>query len=275
VAAYDPSMYAGAAAHYRYGRPPYSPELEAVLAAELDLDGRGGLLDAGCGPGILTVRLAHLFEHVVGLDPDPAMLAEGRRVARERSLTNIRWVQAVAEDIPRVSPGPHRLVTFGQSFHWTDEARVAEAVYDVLEPGGALALILHTVAGRPVPPSPGPPPIPHDEIEALVERYLGSTRRAGHRRAPVRTHQFEDVLAHTRFGVPRTVFAPGIPDLVRDTESVLSGYFSMSSSAPPLFGEHVDDFAREVRALLASRSPAGVFWDWPGDTAVILAHKPA
>ena len=82
VLSYDPTIYEGAAAHYRRGRPAYSPQLEAVLAEELDLDGRGWLLDAGCGPGILTVRLAHLFEEAVGLDPDPAMLAEGRRVAR-------------------------------------------------------------------------------------------------------------------------------------------------------------------------------------------------
>ena len=43
--------------------------------------GNGRLLDAGCGPGVLTVRLAHLFGQVVGLDPDAAMLAEGCRAA--------------------------------------------------------------------------------------------------------------------------------------------------------------------------------------------------
>src|SRR3989442_1606715 len=90
------------------------------------------------------------------------------------------WSRAVRpHDLPRAAPGPYRLVTFGQSFHWTDEERMAEDVYDMLEPGGALALIVHTIAGRPRPPSPGPPPIPHDEIKALVEKYLGSTWRAG------------------------------------------------------------------------------------------------
>jgi SAM-dependent methyltransferase len=202
------------------------------------------------------------------------MLAEGRRVASERGITNIRWVQALAEDLPAAAPGPYRLVTFGQSFHWTDEARVAETVYDMLEPGGALALIVHTVEGRPAPPSPGPPPIPHAEIQALVEEYLGSTRRAGQGVARVRTHRFEDVLVGTRFGTPRAIFAPGIPDLLRDSESVLSGYFSLSSSAPHLFGDRVDDFAGDVRELLGSRSPDGVFWDWPGDTEVVLARKP-
>jgi hypothetical protein len=188
---YDPTIYLGAAARYRRGRPAYSPELETVL-----------------------------------------------------------------------------------SFHWTDERHVAETVYDLLEPGGALALIVHTATGRPRPPDPGVPAIPHDEIKALVEKYLGATRRAGKGTAPERTHRFEDVLVRTRFGVPRRFFVPGIPDLLRDSQSVLSGYLSLSSAAPHLFGDRLDDFTGEVRALLAERSAVGLFWDWPGDTEVVLARKP-
>jgi SAM-dependent methyltransferase len=272
---YDPTIYDGAAVHYRYGRPPYSRELEAVLAAELGLDGSGRLLDVGCGPGILTVRLAGLFGDAVGLDPDPGMIAEGRRAAQERGIANITWVQAQAEDLPGAAPGTYRLVTFGSSFWWTDEERAAEAVYDMLAPGGAMVLIMHKHDGRAVPPSPGPPPIPHAEIEAVVEKYLGSARRAGQGAAPaVRAHSAdEDAIARTRFGVPRVIFVPGIPDLVRDTESVLSGYFSFSFAAPHLFGDRVEAFATEVRGLLRARSPEGVFWDWPGDTKVILARK--
>lgn len=202
------------------------------------------------------------------------MLAEARRVADKPGITDIRWAQAAAEELPGAVPGPYRLVTFETSFHWTDEARVAEPVYDMLEPGGALALIGHTVEGRPEPPSPGPPPIPHDEIKALVEKYLGSAKRAGHGFAQARTHRFDDVLVRTRFGTPRTIFVPGIADLLRDSESVLSGYFSLSWSAPHLFGDRVEDFASEVRELLRSRSPQGVFWDWPGDTELVLARKP-
>jgi SAM-dependent methyltransferase len=271
---YDPTIYLGSAAHYRCGRPAYSPELEAVLACKADLDGNGRLLDVGCGPGVLTVRLAHLFAQAVGLDPDVGMLAEGSRAAEEKRVMNIRWVHGLAEDLPPVAPGPYRLVTFGQSFHWTDEQRVAETIYDMLEPGGVLALIVHTVTGRPRPPDPGVPAIPHDEIKALVGKYLGSTRRAGQGTAPRRTHRFEDVLARTSFDVPQQFFVPGIPDLLRDSESVLSGYFSLSSSAPHLFGDRLDDFAGEVRALLANRCAEGIFWDWPGDTEVVMARKP-
>jgi len=270
---YDPSIYRGAATHYLEGRPSYSPDLETFLAAELGLNGSGRLLDAGCGPGVLSVRLAGLFEQVVGLDPDPDMLAEANRYADRRDVANIRWVQAVAEELPGVAPGPYRLVTFGQSFHWTDEEKVAEVVYDLLEPGGTMALIVHTVAGRARPPSPGPPPIPHDEIETLVAGYLGSTRRSGQGTAPTRTHRFEDVLVNTRFGPPRTVFAPGRADLVRDARSVTSGYLSMSWSAPHLYGDRLPDFTRDLELLLNRVSPTGLFWDWPGDTEIVLATK--
>ena len=270
---YDPSFYDGAAVHYRSGRPPYSPQLEALLTEELGLDGDGRLLDVGCGPGILTVRLAHFFEGAVGLDPDPAMIAEGRRAAHERDIANITWVQAQAEGLPAAAPGPYRLATFGQSFYWTDEVRVAETLYDMLAPGGALALVGHKFEGRPVPPSPGPPPIPHAEIRELVQKYLGSTRRAGQSTPPVQPLSLEDALASTRFGAPRVLFAPGIPDHVQDAESVLSNYFSMSFAAPHLFGDRVNEFADEVRELLRERSSEGVFWDWPGDTEVMLVHK--
>jgi hypothetical protein len=107
----------------------------------------------------------------------------------------------------------------------------------------------------------------------LVEKYLGSIRRAGQGSSPERTHRFEDVLVRTRFGEPRPIFLPGKPDLIRDGRSVLSGYLSMASSAPHLFGDRLEDFAREVGELLAARSPSGVFWDWPGDTEIVLTEK--
>ena len=98
---YDPTIYLGSAAHYRDGRPAYSPELEAVLTQEAGLDGNARLLDAGCGPGVLTVRLAHLFRQSVGLDPDADMLAEGRRAAAEQRILNILFNELVVRIVKR------------------------------------------------------------------------------------------------------------------------------------------------------------------------------
>jgi len=272
--AYDPTIYRGSARYYAPGRPPYSRELVSTLTHEVGLDGTGRLLDAGCGPGILTVELAPSFEDAIGLDPDADMLAEGERRAHEAGIDNIRWVQAVAEAIQELGLGPCKLVTFGQSFQWTDRERVAEAVYDVLEPGGALALVVNTVEGRPEPEGPGYPPIPHDEIREIIRRYLGPRRRAGQGFRSDPPDRYEDALGRTRFGAPRVVFAPGRPDIVRDVDGVLAGFLSMSFAAPHLFGDRLGAFEADVRALLTERSPTGLFWDWPGDTEILLAHKP-
>jgi hypothetical protein len=184
-------------------------------------------------------------------------------------------VRALAEDIPTLDLGMFRLVTFGQSFHWTERERVAEAVFEILEPGGALALIVHAHAGRPQPAGPGVPPIPHDEIRLLIDRYLGPRRRAGQGYAIQHTDRFEDALARTRFGRPRSIFCAGRADIVQDIDGVLANYLSTSFAAPHLFGERLHAFEADVRAELAARSPSGKFWDWPGDTEILLVRKPS
>jgi len=272
--AYDPTIYLGAAEHYVNGRPPYSRDLARVLGEQVPGGLSGRLLDVGCGPGILTIELAPLFDEAVGLDPDPDMLAVGAARARDAGISNIIWLQDVAENLDRLDLGGFRLVTFGQSLHWTDRDRVADAVFDQLEPGGAIALLAPTVEGRPVPPNPGYPLIPHEKLKELVLRYLGSTHRAGRGYTPDHPDRYEDVLARTRFGTPRQVFAPGRPDIVRDIDSVVDGYFSLSTSAPHLFGDRSAQFEQDMRSLLRDASPSGLFWDWPGDTEIVVANKP-
>jgi len=271
---YDPTLYKGSAPFYLRGRPPYSLALRETVAVECGLDGTGRLLDVGCGPGVLAVELAPLFQEAVGLDPDTDMLAEAARHAGRAQVTNIRWVQSLAEEILALDLGRFRLVTFGQSFHRTDRERVAEAVYDLLEPGGCIALVAPTVDGRPKPPGPGHPEIPHEAIQSLIDKYLGPQRRAGQGFAPPPVDRYEDALARTRFGKPRHVFAPGRADIVQDVDGVLANYLSMSFAAPHLFGDRLELFEAEVRQMLTGRFPAGLFWDWPGDTEVVIAAKP-
>ena len=61
---------------------------------------------------------------------------------------------------------------------------------------------------------------------------------------------------------------------MRDVDGVISGYLSMSYAAPHLFGDRLDDFVGELRDLLSTRTTTGKFWDWPGDTAVLIGIKP-
>lgn len=272
---YDPTQYIGAARYYLQGRPPYSAQLGAVLADELGLDGTGRLLDVGSGPGTLGVQLAALFDHVTLLEPDSDMLDEAHAHATAAGLTAVDFIRATAEELPRLGMQPMRAVTFGQSFHRTDRIRVAEAVYDVLEPGGAMVLVVHDPA-RPAPQqSSEVPPVPHEDIDRLIRTYLGRELRSDAR--PVSSYQderFEETLARTRFGRPRIVYAPGRTDIIRDIDGVVAGCLSMSFAAPHLFGPRLGEFVGELRTLLEERAPTGRFWDWPGDTEVLIARRP-
>lgn len=270
---YDPSQYRGSAAHYLIGRPPYSAALGDVLRRELGLDGTGHLLDVGCGPGVLAVQLASLFERVTAIEPDPDMVAEARRHAATNGVA-VDVLRARAEDIGGLELPPMRVCTFGQSFHRVTRTPVAEAVYDLLEPGGALVLITHDVDTRPAPRGTGDPPIPHEQIQELITSYLGTDRRSGQRPASsYSSERWEVSLARTRFGAPITVHAPGRGDITRDVEGVISGYLSMSYAAPHLFGNRVDQFVEDLARLLAAHTDTGRFWDWPGDTAICIARK--
>jgi SAM-dependent methyltransferase len=244
------------------------------MARELSLDGTGQLLDVGCGPGVLVLPLARLFDEVTALDPEPGMLQAGQRRCEQAGVANVRWVQGVAEDIAALNLGSWRAVTFGQSFHRVRRLEVAEAVYDQLVPGGFLVLISHHVDGRPRPADPGYPEIPHAAVQKLILDYLGDG--TGHYLAAWDEGQparFEDTLAQTRFGGSRTIYAPGRPDLIRDIDTVVAGYFSLSYAAPRWFGNRRADFESDLRHLLQECSPDRLFWDWPGDTELVMATK--
>lgn len=151
---------------------------------------------------------------------------------------------------------------------------MAETVYQLLEPGGSLVLISHAPT-RPAPPPPtGTSPIPHEQIRDLITTFLNSELRSGNRLvADYSVERFERTVERTSFGAPRTVFAPGRPDIIRDADGVLAGRLSMSYAAPHLFGPRLDEFIGTLRELLERDSPTGRFWDWPGDTEILIATR--
>lgn len=261
---WDETLFRGAAPHYTVGRLPYPDGLEEAIADALGLDGAGTLLDVGCGPGVLALRLAHRFTRVVGLDPDPGMLAEADRLARARGITNVSWTLARAEELARhVRAGSIRAATFGASFHWMDRDLVAALVHDALEPDGAF---VHVGPGHPTdrPASD----VPVDEITALIERYLDSSRRAGQGIRLTSPSGEDDVLARLPFVGPQRVVVPG-RTLERTPDQVIANVLSTSNAAPHLFGDRLDRFTSDLHALLDGRT----YRVDQGDTLVRIWRK--
>jgi hypothetical protein len=142
-------------------------------------------------------------------------------------------------------------------------------------PGGAVILISHNADdGRPRSPGPRHPEVPRAAVQELILDYLGDSTRhylaTWNQGQPAR---FEDTLSQTRFGGSRTVYVPGRPDLIKDIDTVVASYFSLSYAAPRWFGNRRGDFESDLRQLLREYSPDGLFWDWPGDTELVIAMK--
>ena len=272
---WDETLYLGSAPYYVRGRPPYAPGLADGLARALSLDGHGRLLDVGCGPGIVTLILAHLFDEAVGIDPDAAMLAEAARRAAAAGIANARWLRARAEELPP-DLGPFRVATFAQSFHWMDRARVAAIILAMLEPGGAFVHISDVKEPRPTPdadlPYPNPPTA---AIRDLVRRYLGPLPRAGQ---GVLRHGTPDgeavVLTRAGFAGPEHLRLPAAGPRVGTADDVVAWVYSLSGSAPHLFGDRRDQFETDLRRLLHDASPSGKFADHPPDTEVFVWRTP-
>lgn len=261
------ALYAGSARYYATGRLPYPAELPDVLRTGLGLDGRGRLLDVGCGPGTLTRRLAPLFESAVGVDADPEMIAEARR----STVDGLEWRRLRAEELP-AGLGTFRVATFAQSFHWMDRPLVARRVRGMLEPGGAWVHvdgITHRgEAGADPLPHPEPP---RDAIDALVRRYLGPVRRAGAALLPQGTPSGEaEIMRAAGYTGPERLPAGGGTVYERSADQVVASVFSLSWSAPHLFGERVADFERDLRAVLRSASPSGWFAERSRETVLVV-----
>ena len=254
---WDETLFAGAAAYYDRGRLPDAPGLADAFEEALGLDGRGRLLDVGCGPGTITFPLAALFQEVVGLDADPEMIREAGRLASERGVLNARWVQARAEELP-ADLGTFDVVTFAASFHWMDRPLVAGIVRGMLEPAGAVVHVdnRHQDGLALDDALPGPPV---ERIAELRRAYLGEDRRAGH---GIRNSSPGDEAAVFRAAGcagPELVIVPDGRTIIRSADDLVAETFSLSSTAPHLFGDRRSQFEADLRRLLAEASPDGAF----------------
>lgn len=257
---WDETLYRGSARYYADGRVPYPAGLADALSTELGLDGCGRLLDCGCGPGSLTFLLAPQFTEVVGIDADAGMVEQARLAAQRSAVQNACFRQLRAEELP-AGLGEFRLVTFAQSFHWVDQPLVARAVRQLLTPGGACVLVFATthegVPGTDKLASPRPP---RAQIARLVRSYLGPVRRAGQTVLPSGPPFGSDAaMRDAGFGPPLRIEVAGSAEQARTEDQVVASVFSLSSAAPHLFGDRLADFERELRGLLRSVSPGGVF----------------
>lgn len=261
----DPTLFAGAAPWYSRYRLPYPDALIADLVEHCRLDGRGRLLDLGCGPGTLTLPLAPHFEHVIAIDPDPGMIAEAERLAAESGVTNIAFEVRRAEDLTP-DMGLFRLVSAGSSFHWMNRDLVLARVAQMLEPGCGIAL-----AGGGAGWYDGALDW-QIAITDTIKRYLGRVRMAGNEPLDIKIERFQQTLPRNNWSVD---FERAYDvEQTWDLDSIVGLLWSTSFSARHHFGDRVDDYERDVRAALLAINPTGLFPDTT-DFGLVCGRPPA
>jgi SAM-dependent methyltransferase len=272
---WDETLFAGSSGFYDRGRIPYPAGLHDAFAEVADLRGRPRLIDVGCGPGTVALRLADLFAEVVGVDADPGMIDEATRLASTQNLTNSRWIRLRAEELP-AGLGTFRYATFAQSFHWMDRELVAARVFAMLEPGGAFVHVGGQQIETPAPDQPLPHALPPaDDIRRLTELYLGPERRAGQGVLRHGTPGNEwEVLRAAGFEAPTSIRVTGRQVLARTVDDVVAHVFSTSGSAPHLFGDRLGDFEHDLRRLLSAASDQGFFSERVPDLALVFYRRP-
>ncbi len=241
--------------HYLAGRLRYPPRLIAAVASALGLEGRGRVLDLGCGPGFLAIAFARHGAEVVAMDPEPDMLAAARDAASGEP-GKISFVLAGSEQLgPQL--GRFDLVTMGRSFHWMDRERTLVALDALVEPAGGVSLFADSH-----------PDVPenawHAAWRATRDRFAERDPRLDHR-------DHESVLCRSPFSRIRRLTERyrrqvGIDELVARA-------LSTSTTSPDVLGPARAAFEAEIRAALAPYAVDGAVPELV-EAEALLATRP-
>jgi SAM-dependent methyltransferase len=119
-------------------------DLTQAIIASAHVEPGMRVLDVACGtgePGISVAALLRGSGEVIGTDlsPEPLKIAQER--ATQRGLTNVKFQQADAHELPFADESFHRIVSRLGVMFFAEPARALREMYRVLKSGGTATLL--------------------------------------------------------------------------------------------------------------------------------------
>jgi trans-aconitate methyltransferase len=224
--------------YYQRFRRGYPPSVADALAEVFTLTSEDVVLDLGCGTGQLTRVLAPRVRAALGMDPEPAMLAQARQATAE---PNVSWLLGADSDLGALTAalGPDRLaaVTVAQALHWMDHERLFAAARPLLRPGGGVAVVTN---GEPLWLQDA---AWSEALREVVSAYLGTPLHRTCGTDAASQSRYADALSAAGYAVDLRVVEYAT---TLSVEEIVGGVFSAMSpeqlpapAARPAFTERV------------------------------------
>jgi len=141
----NPGFGGEVATYYAKHRRGYPATAVDAIVAALGLTGEDIVVDLGCGTGQLSLPLAARVRAVVGMDPEPDMLALARQAAHREGVANTSWILGADSDLPAlaalIEDRAIGALTIAVAIHWMDRATLFQAAKPLLRPGGGIAVV--------------------------------------------------------------------------------------------------------------------------------------
>lgn len=240
-----------AAAYDRY-RPAPPPDLLRLLALLAEAERPGLVVDLGAGTGLSTRAWADRAERVVGIEPNPRMIAHARGATQ---TPGVGYLAAFGHRTG-LATGRADLVTCAQAFHWMEPAPVLAEAARILRPGGVFAAYDYDL-----------PPVVQPAVDAAFAAHFAARARArerlglaaGSKTWPKQRH-LEQIRASGHFRFTREIVCHGW----QQTDAAkLTGLAESLGGPSELFGGEAPEFDQTFQLL--SETAEGVLGErtWP------------
>jgi SAM-dependent methyltransferase len=245
--------FATAAPLYEELRPPYPAEFFSTVAVRLGFSKQAALIDLGTGPGLLALGFAPYVGRIVGVDPEPAMLAAARQAA-ERQRQDFTLIEDKAERLSD-DVGRFDVVTIGRALHWMDRDAIAARLPRLVSREGVIVVCASGSA--------------RDDRNPWLETYNEARRfwsgdgdGSRNREALVAVlsagplELFDEIAVETSHEI-------SVDDLARRV-------LTFSTSSPAVLGDRTEAMLRDVRQRLLPLSRDGMLTEVVKSAAKIV-----